>query len=103
VGLLFRYDPFSGTFFVWSQPTLFGLGFLHSGCGAVSMSDGVDPLEASRILDRFREQRLSGDPDWGPLEKLLPSPCCGGFMWMTRITQGEVVIELSSTGSPGGT
>jgi hypothetical protein len=34
------------------------------------------------------EWRATEEPDWGPLERLLPMGLCGPFMWM-----GEVELE----------
>ena len=62
------------------------------------MSDHFHPLKVARIVDRFRKQRLGGEPDWKPLEGALPAEWCGGFMWITRITQGATVIELYKHG-----
>jgi hypothetical protein len=62
------------------------------------MSDHVDPLKVARIVDRFRDRHLGGEPDWKPLEDALPAAWCGGFMWMTRIPQDETVIELYKRG-----
>jgi len=62
------------------------------------MSDHLDQMKVARIVDRFRDQYLRGEPDWKPLESALPTAWCGGFMWMTRITQGGTVIELYKHG-----
>ena len=62
------------------------------------MSDRSLPPAVARILDRFREEHLRGEPDWKPLESALPAEWCGGFMWMSRFAQGETVIELYKHG-----
>lgn len=62
------------------------------------MSDHFDPLKVAQIVDRFRKQHLGDEPDWKPLEGAIPAEWCGGFMWMTRITQGATVIELYKHG-----
>lgn len=69
-----------------------------AGCYGVGMSDQSLPLVVARILDRFRAEHLSGDPDWKPLESVLPAEWWGGFMWMSRVIQGETVIELYKHG-----
>lgn len=55
-------------------------------------------LRISRILDRWAEEHLGDDPDWGPLEAALPARWCGGFMWMNRIDHDGVVVELYKHG-----
>ena len=55
-------------------------------------------LAASRALDRWAEEALGDDPDWGPLESAIPIEWCGGFMWMNRTSQGKATIELYKHG-----
>jgi hypothetical protein len=55
-------------------------------------------LRLSRILDAWAEECLGDDPDWGPLEAAIPREWCGGFMWMNRIEDCGVVIELYKHG-----
>jgi hypothetical protein len=55
-------------------------------------------LRLSRILDQWGEERLGDDPDWGPLEEAIPREWCGGFMWMARIEEDGVAIELYKHG-----
>jgi len=74
---------------------LFGLAGFY---GVVGMADRSLPLGVARILDRFREEHLSAETDWKPLESVLPAEWCGGFTWMSRVTQGETVIDLYKHG-----
>ena len=55
-------------------------------------------LRISRILDRWADEHLGDDPDWGPLEAAIPQKWCGGFMWMNRTVQDGTVIELYKHG-----
>lgn len=55
-------------------------------------------LELSRLVDKWADENLGGDPNWGPLEAALPLAWCGGFMWMSRVEQDGVVIELYKHG-----
>ena len=55
-------------------------------------------LVLSRMLDQWAEENLGDDPDWRPLEAVLPMEWCGGFMWMNRVVSGGVVIELYKHG-----
>ncbi len=49
-------------------------------------------LDLSRKLDAFREEHLSGEPDWGPLHAALCLEHCNGFMWMYRTEwEGETI------------
>lgn len=55
-------------------------------------------LALSRLVDRWAEENLGGEPDWGPLEAAFPLKWCGGFMWMQRVEENGVVIELYKHG-----
>jgi hypothetical protein len=55
-------------------------------------------LRLSRLLDAWAEEHLGDDPDWAPLEAAIPRKWCGGFMWMNRIEDCGVVIELYKHG-----
>lgn len=55
-------------------------------------------LEISRIVDRWADEYLGDDPDWGPLEAAIPREWCDGFMWMNRVDQGGTTIELYKHG-----
>jgi hypothetical protein len=55
-------------------------------------------LALSRMLDQWAEENLGDDPDWKPLEAVLPAEWCGGFMWMNRVVDNGVVIELYKHG-----
>ncbi len=55
-------------------------------------------LRVSRAVDRWAEQHLGDDPDWGPLEAAIPREWCGGFMWMNRTTFEGTTIELYKHG-----
>ncbi|MEA1903229.1 MAG: hypothetical protein U9N56_06860 [Actinomycetota bacterium] len=57
-----------------------------------------DVLLISRILDKWAEENLGGEPDWGPLEAVLPMQWCDGFMWMNRLEHDGVTIELYKHG-----
>jgi hypothetical protein len=50
-------------------------------------------LELSRRVDAFKEEFLSGEPDWGPLHEAVPMKHCDGFMWMHRTEQDGETIE----------
>jgi len=50
-------------------------------------------LAVSRALDEARSTMDSGEPDWEPLHAVLPYEHCHGFMWMTRRTWGDRIIE----------
>ncbi|MEN8235141.1 MAG: hypothetical protein ABFR89_09500 [Actinomycetota bacterium] len=41
-------------------------------------------LDISRKMDAIREECLSGEPDWDPLQAAIPLKHCSGFMWMYR-------------------
>lgn len=64
----------------------------------MGISDQSFQLVVARLLDRFREKHFRGEPDWKPLERVLPAEWWGGFMWMSRVTRGETVIELHKHG-----
>ncbi len=55
-------------------------------------------LRISRAVDRWAEQHLGDDPDWGPLEAAIPREWCGGFMWMNRTSFEGTTIELYKHG-----
>lgn len=55
-------------------------------------------LALSRLLDQWAAENLGDDPDWKPLEAVLPMEWCGGFMWMNRVVCEGVVIELYKHG-----
>lgn len=55
-------------------------------------------LALSRMLDQWAEENLGDDPNWRPLEAALPAKWCGGFMWMNRVVDKGVVIELYKHG-----
>ena len=55
-------------------------------------------LRISRIVDRWAEEWLGGEPDWGPLEAAIPERWCGGFMWMYRDDHDGTTIELYKHG-----
>jgi hypothetical protein len=55
-------------------------------------------LALSQILDQWAEENLGEDPNWEPLEGVLPAEWCGGFMWMNRVVDNGVVIELYKHG-----
>ncbi len=55
-------------------------------------------LRVSRAVDRWAEEHLGDDPDWGPLEAAIPREWCGGFMWMNRTTFEGTTIELYKHG-----
>jgi len=63
----------------------------------VGMSDHL-ASKVARALDRLRDRSLTGEPDWEPLERVLPAAWCGAFMWMTRAVQRKAVIELYKHG-----
>jgi hypothetical protein len=50
-------------------------------------------LDISRKVDAFRDEYLSGEPDWDPLHAVLPLKHCDGFMWMHRTEQDGETIE----------
>lgn len=52
----------------------------------------------SRMLDQWAEENLGDDPIWQPLESVVPADWCGGFMWMNRVVDKGVVIELYKHG-----
>jgi hypothetical protein len=55
-------------------------------------------LALSQMLDQWAEENLGDDPNWKPLEAVLPAEWCGGFMWMNRVVDKGVVIELYKHG-----
>jgi len=55
-------------------------------------------LDISRKVDAFREEYLSGDPDWEPLHAALPMKHCNGFMWMQRVDWEGKDIEVYKHG-----
>jgi hypothetical protein len=55
-------------------------------------------LALSKLLDQWAEENLGTDPDWGPLESVLPEEWWGGFMWMNRAVDTGIVIELYKHG-----
>lgn len=55
-------------------------------------------LALSQLLDQWAEENLGDDPSWKPLEAALPAEWHGGFMWMNRVVDGGVVIELYKHG-----
>jgi hypothetical protein len=55
-------------------------------------------LALSRLVDQWAEENLGCEPDWGPLEAVLPLEWCGGFMWMQRVEENGMVIELYKHG-----
>lgn len=55
-------------------------------------------LALSRLVDQWAEENLDGEPNWGPLEMVLPLEWCGGFMWMQRVEENGAVIELYKHG-----
>jgi hypothetical protein len=55
-------------------------------------------LEISRKVDAFREEYLSGEPDWDPLHAALPMKDCNGFMWMHRVVWEGKDIEVYKQG-----
>jgi hypothetical protein len=55
-------------------------------------------LALSQMLDQWAEENLGDDPNWKPLEEVLPAEWCGGFMWMNRVVDNGVVIELYKHG-----
>lgn len=78
---------------------MFGLAGFY---GVVGMGNGSLPLGVARILDRFREEHLSGEPDWEPLEGVLPAEWWGGFMWIQRLCAfRQVDIDSNAYGGPG--
>ncbi len=50
-------------------------------------------LDLSRKVDAFRDEYLSGEPDWDPLHAALPMKHCDGFMWMYRTEWSGETIE----------
>lgn len=71
--------------------------FIGLNSPVVGMSDHL----ASKVawaLDRLRDRSLTVEPDWEPLERVLPADWCGGCMWMTRAVQRKAVIELYKHG-----
>jgi len=63
-----------------------------------SLEEHERVLALSRIVDKWAEEDLGGEPDWGPLERALPVEWCGGFIWMSRVDQDGSVIELYKHG-----
>lgn len=55
-------------------------------------------LEASRLLDSYREWSAAEEPDWDPLHQALPIEHCDGFMWMYRVGWEGEVIEVYKHG-----
>ncbi|HUF94825.1 MAG TPA: hypothetical protein VMO52_01975 [Acidimicrobiia bacterium] len=55
-------------------------------------------LALSQMLDQWAEENLGDDPNWKPLEAVLPAEWCGGFMWMNLVVDKGVVIELYKHG-----
>lgn len=55
-------------------------------------------LALSRLVDEWAEGNLGGEPNWEPLEKVIPPEWCGGFMWMQRIQQDGLTIEMYKHG-----
>jgi hypothetical protein len=35
-------------------------------------------LAVSRLVDKWADDALGDEPDWGPLSRVLPSSWCGG-------------------------
>ncbi len=63
-----------------------------------SLENDEQVLAISRIVDQVADEFLEDDPDWGPLETVLPMEWCDGFMWMYRVEQDEANIELYKHG-----
>lgn len=63
-----------------------------------SLEDHERVLALSRLVDRWAEENLAGEPDWAPLEEALPIEWYGGFMWMQRVEQDGVTVELYKHG-----
>lgn len=63
-----------------------------------SPEDHEQVLLVSRLIDIWAEKNLSGEPDWGPLERALPIAWCHGFMWMQRVDHDGIQIELYKHG-----
>jgi len=55
-------------------------------------------LQASRLLDSYREWNAAQDVDWDPLHEALPIEHCDGFMWMYRVAWKTDVIEVYKHG-----
>lgn len=51
-------------------------------------------MDDERIVEGWIAER--GEPDWGPLERLLPLRLCRGFMYMH-------LVELDDKSSPAAT
>jgi hypothetical protein len=63
-----------------------------------SLENDERVLAVSRIVDQVADEFLGDDPDWRPLETVLPLEWCDGFMWMYRVEQDEANIELYKHG-----
>lgn len=63
-----------------------------------SLEDPERVLALSRLVDRWADEHLAGEPKWGPLLGALPAEWCGGFMWMQRVDDSGVIIELYKHG-----
>jgi hypothetical protein len=50
--------------------------------------DEIDTAKLSAELTELMKDLRCDEPDWGPLEKVMPLKWCAGFMWMGQV--GEI-------------
>lgn len=61
-------------------------------------ADHEQILAISKIVDQVADEFLGDEPDWEPLHVVLPIEWCDGFMWMFRVEEGDVAIEMYKHG-----